>query len=88
MATFLTLILVTDSCDKPYTIIPYHFFAELLFTFNNNMYNVNEGDGLVDNLIFVEKQDGRASEQILSVDVSLQFISARGTTTPLHTYRV
>ncbi len=42
------------------------------------MYNVNEGDGLVDNLVFVEKQDGRASEQTLPVDVSLQFISALG----------
>ena len=54
-------------------------FAELLFTFNEFMYTVNEGDGMVDNLIFVEKQDGRASEQILPVDVSLQLISALGT---------
>ena len=43
------------------------------------MFTVNEGDGMVDNLIFVEKQDGRASEQILPVDVSLQLISALGT---------
>ena len=42
------------------------------------MFTVNEGDGMVDNLIFVEKQDGRASEQILPVDVSLQLISALG----------
>ena len=54
------------------------FIAELLFTFNDLMYTVNEGDGLVDNLVFVEKQDGRASEQFLPVDVSLQFISATG----------
>ena len=42
------------------------------------MYTVNEGEGMVNNLIFVEKQDGRASEQILPVNVSLQFISALG----------
>ena len=50
------------------------------------MFTVNEGDGMVDNLIFVEKQDGRASEQILPVDVSLQLISALGMhkTCPLH----
>jgi hypothetical protein len=57
-------------------------FAVLLFTFSDFMYTVNEGDGLVDNLVFVEKQDGRASEQTLPVDVSLQFISALG----MHNY--
>ena len=56
-----------------------YIIAELFFTFNDFMYTANEGDGLVDNLVFVEKQDGRASEQFLPVDVSLQFISASGT---------
>ena len=60
------------------------FIAEILFTFNDFMYTVNEADGLVDNLIFVEKQDGRASEQFLAVNVSLQLISALGMHEPCY----
>ena len=54
------------------------FIAELLFTFSEATYTVNEANSVIDNLVFVEKQDGRASEQILPVEVSLQLISARG----------
>ena len=60
------------------------FIAEILFTFNDFMFTVNEADGLVDNLIFVEKQDGRASEQFLPVNVSLQLISALGMHEPCY----
>ena len=52
--------------------------AELLFTFNNPTYTVSEAAGLVENLIFIEKQDGRATEQLLPIEVSLQLISASG----------
>ena len=33
---------------------------------------------MVDNLVFVEKQDGRATEQVLPVEVSLQVLTAEG----------
>lgn len=52
------------------------FPTVLLLTFEQSTYEVMEGDGMINNLVFVQKQDGRASEQILPIQVQLQLGSA------------
>ena len=64
--------------------IVYHTTA-LFLTFEQNLYEVREGDGMVNNLVFVVKQDGRESEQVLPVLAQLQIGSAiRGQTKAKH----
>ena len=48
----------------------------LFLTFEQSVYEVTEGAGMINNLVFVQKQDGRASEQILPIQVQLQLGSA------------
>ena len=48
----------------------------LFLTFEQSVYEVTEGAGMINNLVFVQKQDGRASEQILPIQVQLQVGSA------------
>ena len=59
----------------------YFTLTALFLTFEQNLYEVREGDGMVNNLVFVVKQDGRESEQVLPVLAQLQLGSAiRGQT--------
>ena len=55
----------------------FNFFTALFLAFERNEYLVREDDGLLNNTVFVEKQDGRASEQTLPILVQLQSGSAR-----------
>jgi hypothetical protein len=61
------------------------FLAVLFLTFEQSVYEVVEGAGMINNLVFVQKQDGRASEQILPIQVQLQLGSAiRGQCCQVH----
>lgn len=58
-------------------MLQFTFFTALFLAFERNEYMFREGDGMLNNSVFVEKQDGRASEQILPVLAQLQLGSAQ-----------
>ena len=71
------LIQIQRILESDISLYQLTFFTALFLTFEQNEYIIREGDGLLNNSVIVEKQDGRASEQILPVLVQLQLGSAQ-----------
>ena len=47
-------------------------FTALFLAFQQVEYEVSEGDGMLNNTVFIEKQNGMASEQVLPILALLQ----------------